>query len=82
MLIRRLDYPGFVVFDNLFAFQGRYVAVTDDRRIGHIAKSAITGTEPHFQVLDGFQASQKLGSAGLLVPGNTVSSVAPLSGSH
>ncbi|KAI5450010.1 hypothetical protein NCC49_003772 [Naganishia albida] len=66
------DFPGFIVFDNLFTFQGRYIAVSDDRRTRHIARSAITGTVPELLVLNEFQASQKLGTAGMIVPGTTI----------
>lgn len=73
MPFRIKDFPGFVVFDNLFLHQGHYTVVSDDRGIRQVAQSAITGLEPHMQGLDGVQAMQKLGTSGLILPGTTVS---------
>lgn len=62
-----------MVFDNLYAHQGDYVAVSDDKGMNGVAQTVISGGEPEFQVLSGFHAMQELGSGGIVIPGTTVS---------
>lgn len=62
-----------MVFDNLYAHQGRYVAVSDDTAMHRVAEGAVSGANPQFRVLNGFHALQEFGSSGIVLPGTTVS---------
>ncbi|KAJ9106290.1 hypothetical protein QFC21_001435 [Naganishia friedmannii] len=67
------EAPGYTVFDQLYAFKGNYVAVSNEKAMHTITKSAISsGQPPQFRVLDGFHAKHELGSSGIVLPGTTI----------
>ncbi|GHJ88405.1 hypothetical protein NliqN6_4807 [Naganishia liquefaciens] len=67
-----LNFPGFVVFDNLYAHRGRYVTVSDDTAMRRVAEAAVSGGNPQFRVLNGVHAAQEFGSSGIVLPGTTI----------
>jgi hypothetical protein len=69
-----VEWPGYTVFDNLYAYKGNYLAVSDQKTMHTITKFAISHDgQPRFQVLDGFHARYELGSSGIILFGTTVS---------